>query len=57
VVFLGTYPQHAVTVLALLDNNTLLIGDPWYGTTYQERLNNFYSKLETEKWHFTTELP
>jgi predicted double-glycine peptidase len=57
VVFLDTYPQHAVTVLALIDDTTLLIGDPWNGTTYQEHLDNFYSELEPQKWYFSTELP
>lgn len=56
VVFLNGSPQHAVTVLALLDDHTLLIADPWTGSTFQEQPDQFYAKLEPQKWYFTSQL-
>lgn len=56
VVFLNGSVQHAVTVLALLDDNTLLVADPWTGTTFTEQPETFYTRLEPQKWYFTTHL-
>lgn len=52
VVFLSGSPQHALTVLALLNETTLLIADPLDGRIYQESPESLYRKLENQKWYF-----